>query len=183
MAWRSSVVVACLSLSALTSACGGSQSSAAQSPTAAASQRLQGNWRLLTFQPNLAFEEPLKGLLDAQLKTLAITFTGGAKYLIGQGTVRPYVGGGAGIVDLKRTITEARIGDVTAAVFNDFAVGQPDLSLESEGVTRPLIEATLGAGIFAGRTYVDLGYRYRRAFRLDPTLDFSQFTIGVGYKF
>ena len=77
MAWRSSVVVACLSLSALTSACGGSQSSAAQSPTAAASQRLQGNWRLLTFQPNLAFEEPLKGLLDAQLKTLAISFTGG----------------------------------------------------------------------------------------------------------
>jgi opacity protein-like surface antigen len=113
----------------------------------------------------------------------AMSFSAGAKYLVGRGRIRPYVGAGAGIVNLKRTITEARLGDVTAAVFNDFNIGQADVSLVSLGVTRPLGEATVGVGIVAGRTYVDVGYRYRRAFRLTPTLDFSQLTFGVGYKF
>ena len=64
-----------LVLGSLITACGGQGASAAN-PTAAAAQRLQGNWRLLSFQPSLAFEEPLRGLLDAQLKTLAISFSG-----------------------------------------------------------------------------------------------------------
>jgi hypothetical protein len=59
--------------------CGGGGGSAPQpvSATASASQRLQGNWRLLSFEPSLALEEPLKGLLDAQLKTLTIGFSNG----------------------------------------------------------------------------------------------------------
>jgi hypothetical protein len=60
----------------LATSCGGS-SSPAVTPTVAASQRLQGNWRLVVFQPSLALEEPLKGLLDAQLQTLAISFSNG----------------------------------------------------------------------------------------------------------
>jgi hypothetical protein len=57
--------------------CGGSKTVPAD-PTVAASQRLAGgNWRLLSFQPSLAIEEPLKGLLDAQMKQLTISFTGG----------------------------------------------------------------------------------------------------------
>jgi hypothetical protein len=67
-------LLACTSLGAL--GCGGGSSPAA-SPTVAAGQRLQGNWRLVTFQPSLALEEPLKGLLDAQLQTLTISFSNG----------------------------------------------------------------------------------------------------------
>jgi hypothetical protein len=63
----------------LASACGGSAGGGAQAPsqTAAASQRLEGSWRLLSFEPALAMEEPFKGLLDAQLKTLTVRFSAG----------------------------------------------------------------------------------------------------------
>ena len=59
------------------SACGGADQPPAQTATASAQQRLQGEWRLLSFQPNLALEEPLKGLLDAQLSTLSINIANG----------------------------------------------------------------------------------------------------------
>ncbi len=75
MTWRASAVLVTLALGAL--GCGGGPSRAAATPTAAAAQRLEGSWRLLTFQPNLAFEEPLQGLLEAQLRTLTIRFSGG----------------------------------------------------------------------------------------------------------
>jgi hypothetical protein len=42
-----------------------------------ANQRLQGSWQLLGFQPSLELEAPLKGLLDAQLKTLTSNFNAG----------------------------------------------------------------------------------------------------------
>lgn len=64
-------------IAALSAACGGSSSQAAD-PSAAAHQRLAGNWRLLGFQPSLALEEPLKGLLEAQFRSLTITFQNGA---------------------------------------------------------------------------------------------------------
>lgn len=135
----------------------------------------------------LALATELSGLTDVPWsltgRDRAVTFAAGGKYLIGHRRVRPYVGAGAGIINLKRTITEARIGDVTTAVFNDFDIGQIDLSLEAAGVTRPLGEVAVGVGIVAGRTYVDVGYRYRRAFGLATTLDLSQFTAGVGYSF
>jgi hypothetical protein len=57
-------------------ACGGSGQPPA-SATQSAHQRLQGEWRLLSFKPNLALEEPLKGLVDAQLSTLTISFANG----------------------------------------------------------------------------------------------------------
>jgi hypothetical protein len=56
--------------------CGG-QSSQPADPTAAASQRLQGDWHLVGFAPSLELEPPLKSLLDAQLQTLAIHFANG----------------------------------------------------------------------------------------------------------
>jgi hypothetical protein len=112
-----------------------------------------------------------------------VTLAVGGKYLVGGGTVRPYVGGGAGIINLKRTVTEAHIGDVTAAVFNDFDIGAADLSLATASLTRPMGEAVVGVGIVAGSTYIDVGYRYRKAFRLANGLDFSQLSVGLGYKF
>jgi hypothetical protein len=74
------LVLGCLALLA----CGGSQSSAVD-PATAASQRLQGNWRLLSFQPSLAMEEPLKGLLDAQMQALTLSFSGAEYTAAGPG--------------------------------------------------------------------------------------------------
>ena len=68
-------------------ACGGSSGGggAAASPTTQAAQRLEGNWQLLGFQPSLELEAPLKGLLDAQLKTLSINFGAGQFTAVGPG--------------------------------------------------------------------------------------------------
>jgi hypothetical protein len=63
-------------LLAFVTACGGSTSEPAN-PSVAAGQRLQADWRLLSFQPALALEEPLQDLLDAQQKTLVIRFANG----------------------------------------------------------------------------------------------------------
>lgn len=112
-----------------------------------------------------------------------VTLVGGGKYLLGSGGFRPYLGGGAGIISVRRSVVEARLGDVRNAVLNDFSVGEPDLSLAPASLTRPIVEAALGVGIISGRAYFDIGYRYRRAFRLANTLDFSQISVGVGYSF
>jgi hypothetical protein len=65
--------------------CGGGQASQPADPTAAASQRLQGDWQLVSFAPSLELEAPLKGLLDAQLKTLSISFGNGQFTATGPG--------------------------------------------------------------------------------------------------
>jgi hypothetical protein len=107
----------------------------------------------------------------------------GGRYVFGGGTVRPYVGAGLGTIYLKRTVIDGRLGDVTQAVYNDFDLGDGDLSLAVEGMTRPLVEAAFGVGIGSGRTHFDVGYRYRSAFGMDRKLDFSQVTAGIGYRF
>ena len=112
----------------------------------------------------------------------AVILVAGGKYLVGRGDVQPYVGGGAGIINLKRFVIERNLGDLTIAAFNDFDAGDPDLSLAPAGLTRPLVEAAFGVGIRKGPTYVDIGYRYRRAFRLERNLDFGQFSVGIGYR-
>jgi hypothetical protein len=65
--------------------CGSGQASQPVNPSAAASQRLQGAWHLVGFAPSLELEAPLKSLLDAQLQTLNITFTGGEFTATGPG--------------------------------------------------------------------------------------------------
>jgi hypothetical protein len=112
-----------------------------------------------------------------------VSLTAGGKYLVGSGSVRPYVGGGAGVLSIRRTVTEVRQGNVTAAVFNDFAVGNQELATAPASITKPMAEAIFGVGIVKGSTYIDVGYRYRRAFRLGESLDFSQFGAGIGFKF
>ena len=112
-----------------------------------------------------------------------VSAVAGGKYVFGSGSVRPYVGAGVGTIRLKRTVVEARRGDVTRAVFNDFELGEADLSLATEGFTRPLAEAAFGVGIGSGRTHFDIGYRYRSVFRMANKLDFSQVTAGIGYRF
>lgn len=64
--------------------CGGSERTPMDA-AAEASQRLQGNWRLVSFQPSLALEEPIKGLLDAQMSALTIAFSNGEFTATGPG--------------------------------------------------------------------------------------------------
>jgi hypothetical protein len=112
-----------------------------------------------------------------------VAFVAGGKYMVGNGSIRPYLGTGLGAINIKRTVVEARLGDVTRAVFNDFKLGEADLSLATEGITRPIVEATFGVGVDSGSVHFDIGYRYRSAYRMSGTLDFSQVTAGVGYRF
>lgn len=143
-------------------------------------------------------DESLRNALDARAARLTsltgdvwsfsgrdrgMSLVGGGKYVFGGGTVRPYVGAGAGVINLKREVVEARLGDVTQAVYNDYHLGEADLSLSTLGVTTSLVEAAFGVGIGSGHTHFDVGYRYRSAFGLTNKLDFSTVTAGIGYRF
>ena len=119
---------------------------------------------------------------EFQGRDRGLALVAGAKYLVPVSkAVRPYVGGGAGAFSLKRTIREPQLGDVTAAVLGDFGLG--DVALVKTGVTRPMVEGGFGVEILAGPTYIDVGYRYRRAFRLSEQFDLSQLSVGIGYRF
>ena len=109
-------------------------------------------------------------------------FAVGAKYLLpGSGVIRPYAGGGAGVLNIRRAIRDPRLGDVTLAVLGDFGLGEADFTAVS--VTKPMLEAAAGVGIVAGQTYIDLGYRYRYAFFLNEGFEFGQLSAGIGLKF
>jgi hypothetical protein len=111
-----------------------------------------------------------------------VALVAGGKYLFGDSAVRPYVAGGGGVIEIERTISDARVGDVTSAVLTEFGIGELELTTESE--TSPLLEAGAGVAVSVGRaTYFDFGYRYHRAFHLSEPLDFSQFSASVGVRF
>lgn len=65
-------------------ACGPKQE-APPNPTAATTANLGGNWRLLSFSPDKPLGEPFQGLLDAQLKSLTVTFRGDQYFASGPG--------------------------------------------------------------------------------------------------
>jgi len=109
-----------------------------------------------------------------------IGFIAGAKYLFGNGSFRPYLGGGAGALGVHRTISDPRVGDVTEATFDEFNVGAATLT--SNTVTRPMLEGAFGVDLDFGRTHAELGYRYRHAYHL-PTPPFSQVVAAIGVNF
>jgi hypothetical protein len=111
-----------------------------------------------------------------------VTLIAGARYLpVTSGAIRPYVGGGAGVINLDRSIADLRVGEVTTAVLTEFGVGS--LSLATKAITRPLIEGAVGVSFYNGPVYVDVGYRYKRAYRINSNqLGFSQGVFGIGYR-
>ena len=120
---------------------------------------------------------------DLQARDRGASLIAGAKALGATSSdFRPYIGGGAGILNIRRTIRERRLGDVTSALFIDYGIGRVSLSDTSETV--PVAEVLLGLGFLVGEsTYVDIGYRYRRVFRLHDGLNLSQLNAGIGYRF
>jgi hypothetical protein len=113
-----------------------------------------------------------------------LAFSGGAKYLLSDGpTARPYVGAGVGVLNISRTVREASLGDVTDPVLAVFGApdGVIDASLES--TFKPMAEFVAGIGFSTGRTYVDVGYRFRQVFRTGDRFTFSQFGVGIGMRF
>src|SRR4029453_10142642 len=92
---------------------------------------------------------------------------------------RPYVGGGLGIINLKRRITQSTFGDVSEFFYaltglNDGAINAGDPS-----INKPLGEILVGVNGVSGKAFVDISYRYRRGVK-PVTVEFSQVTFAVG---
>jgi len=113
-----------------------------------------------------------------------LAFSVGAKVAAALGSnVRPYVGAGAGAVNLRRKIAEPAYGDVTESFVKVFGLSDGNIASTSASVTRPLAEGLAGINVVAGRTYLDFAYRYRHAFNLVEPVHFSQLSAGIGVRF
>jgi opacity protein-like surface antigen len=114
-----------------------------------------------------------------------MTFTMGAKYLLPtQRRVRPYFGGGVGVANLKRTITEATFGDVSESFFFMTGLNDGVMDAGKSSTTNPLAEAMVGvAAAFKNRAYFDIKYKYGHIFQTIENVDYSQFSFGVGMTF
>lgn len=113
------------------------------------------------------------------------SFTFGAKVLVpATAAVHPYVGGGFGALNVKRSIHEQSRGNVTQAYLAQF--GSPDSVVDptNTDTTHPMGEVAAGVGAVIRRAYIDFGYRYRKAFHTgNDTFDISQVGAAVGVKF
>jgi hypothetical protein len=112
-------------------------------------------------------------------------FSFGGKYLVPTATpVRPYVGGGAGVINLRRTIREQSRGDITEAYLAQFGSADGVVDPTQGNTNRPMVEVALGVGAAISHAYVDVGYRYRKAFHnVNESFDVSQVGVAVGVKF
>ncbi len=113
------------------------------------------------------------------------SFTVGGKFLVPMaGSMRPYIGGGVGVMNLKRTVFERTRGVVTDDFLNRFGSGDGVYDPTQTNTNKPLGELAGGVGVTIGRAYVDLGYRYRKVFRtMGQSLGVSQLGAAVGIGF
>jgi hypothetical protein len=115
----------------------------------------------------------------------ARSFTFGSKVLLPvTSSVHPYVGGGFGALNVRRVISEQNRGNVSTAYLAQF--GSPDAVIDptNSDTTHPMGEVAAGVGAVVKRAYVDIGYRYRKAFHTgSQSFDISQIGAAVGVKF
>jgi hypothetical protein len=114
-----------------------------------------------------------------------LAFSGGAKYLFTApgSSVRPYAGAGPGLINIRRTIYETDLGEISNEVFAVFGAPDGAINPEKEGSFKPMLQFLAGAGFAAGRTYVDVGYRYSKIYKMAEPFSISQFKVGVGMRF
>jgi opacity protein-like surface antigen len=114
----------------------------------------------------------------------ARSFTVGGKVLVPTGTaVRPYVGGGVGALNLRRSIREVSRGNITTAYLAQFGSGDGVVDITQSNTTKPMVEVAGGIGVVIGHAYVDVGYRFRKAFHVNQSFDISQVGVAAGVKF
>jgi hypothetical protein len=100
---------------------------------ASASQRLQGRWLLVTFQPETPLEPVLQLLLNEEINRLVVEFKGQALVAQGPGVT----------INRTYTIGEAYVDHFKATVYDSYGVGVDaycDFSADTllvNGVTAP----------------------------------------------
>jgi opacity protein-like surface antigen len=155
--------------------------------------------RNVTAYANFSFidnlmSDPMRQNLDSASSMLGqefsgrdrgLAFTMGGKYLLPTGRrVRPYFGGGFGLINLKRYISEQTFGDVTNTFFFMTGLNDGVIDAGESATTKPLGELIAGvSAAMNNRTYVDVKYRYGRVFNSVENIDFSQVSFGIGVTF
>ena len=113
------------------------------------------------------------------------SITGGAKYLMPTATpVRPFVGAGIGVINLRRTISEQSRGNLTAAYVSQFGGSDGIVDVSQTNTNRPLGEFTAGVAVVVRRAYVQFEYRFRKPFHGGDTgFDIATAGVAAGIAF
>lgn len=110
--------------------------------------------------------------------------TAGARVLLPTGSVRPFVGAGAGALNVERTITEQTRGDMSQQVASQFgSLGDTTVNPSDSSATHAIGEVVAGVAVLVGRLHVEGTYRYRRAFHGIDGLHLSQAGVAAGVSF
>jgi opacity protein-like surface antigen len=115
----------------------------------------------------------------------ARSFTVGGKFLVPTGSpVRPYIGGGFGVLNVHRFIRDQFRGNITEAYAAQFGSADGVVDPTQDNTNHPMTEVATGVGIVIRRAYVDVGYRWRKAFHnVNDSFEVSQVGVSVGVKF
>jgi len=112
------------------------------------------------------------------------SFTVGGKYLLPTGAVRPYIGGGLGVLNVHRFIRDQNRGNITEAFLAQFGSADGVVDPSQDNTNHPMTEVAAGVGAVIGRGYIDFGYRWRKAFHnVQDSFDVSQVGVSAGVKF
>ena len=113
------------------------------------------------------------------------SFSAGVRYLLpSAGSVRPYVAAGFGALNLRREIRERSRGNMTDAFLSEFGGGDGVIDVAQTNTTKPMGELGAGAAIVVRRAYIDIGYRWRKAFHtIDQPFNVMNVSVAAGLRF
>jgi hypothetical protein len=112
------------------------------------------------------------------------SFTVGGKFLLPTGSVRPYIGGGLGVLNVHRFIRDENRGNITEAFLAQFGSADGVVDPTQDNTNHPMTEVAVGVGAVVRRAYIDFGYRWRKAFHnVQDSFEVSQAGVSVGVKF